>query len=1247
MSSPESFKGTARFEVQRRIGAGGMGVVYQVFDREMNALVALKTLRQDDPVALYRFKQEFRSLANINHRNLVTLHELVSTNDQWFFTMELVDGVDFRQYVRQESPPPIADTLAATRSDRTLDTGGLAPTSNRNPPSAPKDLVRLRRCMVQLAEAVHVLHDANKLHRDLKPSNVLVTETGLVVVLDFGLVTEVDGPENVANSQTMVGTAAYMAPEQGVGNPVSPASDWYSVGVILYEALTGRVPFDGPPLAVVMEKQQSIPKRPRELVPSVPEDLDNLCMALLSPEPEKRPSGQETLDYLGSQESRRRRRQPNSFSKGDAFIGRQKQFAELEKAFTDTLHGDSITVFIHGRAGMGKSALLERALRTIVGRRAVKLSGRCYERESVPYKALDDLIDSLAHYLSRMEDQDELAAILPRDVHAIARLFPVIRRVEAIAKRYRHQEHGDPHEMRRRGTAALRELLTSLSARYPLVMAIDNLQWGDRDSMSLLIDLIRPPDPPPILLLVAYRSEEATGSEAVRMLLRSIRTVGINGRHLIVGRLSDEETRALVLSRLGEDSVEAEKYADALIAEARGNPFFIDELVRYILVGAAPADGTATISLEGAILARIDHLSRDARRLLELVAISGRPMEQSVIADAVDLGPRYASVIALLRAGCLIRTRGTGDYDRVEIYHNKIRETMVKRLDDDYVCGLHARLARALEVSKTASPEALVFHFHGAGDDERAGDHASRAADKAAEALAFDRAAELYRIAIEYLPEEISRSRQLQSKLGDALANAGHGGKAAEEYLQAAQYARPAHALELKRRAAEQLLRAGYVDEGLDTLSRVLDMVGMRMANSPQRALASLLSRRTQLRMRGLEFKERDVSQVSQEELTSIDVCWSAAAGLSTIDAIYGADFQARHMLLALKAGEPYRVARALALEASYSATGGKATWRRTQGLIAAANELAGRLKRPHAQALAMMATAGAEYHAGHYRRARVELEQCSVILREQCTGVVFELVTVDRMLADVLFYLGEMATLREHVPRRLREAEHRGDLCAATDMRTGLPNSVWLAADDVDRAVSETDAAMERWSQKGFHIQHYHDALARTHIALYRGDTADALQTLTPMWQALHNSMLSRIKTLHFESMLLRGRVLAAHAATTNDLSNLEEVSHIAKKLAKELLPAATPASAVLNAAVASARGEAGECTALLEAAARGFEKLDMALWAAACRLFHARLVGGDEGAQLGESQRSWMVEQQIRAPERFAAMLLGIPCS
>lgn len=1218
--------------------------MYQVRDREQNTVIALKTLRQQDPVALYRFKQEFRSLADINHRNLVTLHELVSANDQWFFTMELVDGVDFLEYVREQGTSSIADTLAAAP---TGEIGyGMLPV--RRPASAPQSLVRLRQCMLQLAEGVYALHEAGKLHRDIKPSNVLVTPAERVVVLDFGLVTEVDSPDSAGNSQIMVGTAGYMAPEQGVGNPVSPASDWYSVGVMLYEALTGILPFDGAPLAVIMDKQQGVPPSPRELLPELPEDLDRLCMALLSSEPEKRPDGQEVLEFLGSEASQRLRNRTHTFSKAETFIGRQTQFAELSRAFADTEKGDSVTVFISGRAGMGKSALLERFLRRITRQTdVVVLSGRCYEREFVPYKALDDLVDSLAHYLSRLP-RKQIDALLPEDAHAIARLFPVMRRVEPLAKTYGYARIADPHELRRRGTDALRELLARLAGRKPLVLAIDNLQWGDRDSMRLLIDLIRPPDPPPVLFLVAYRSEEATGSIAVRMLLRSIRTEGVNGRHFIVGRLSDDETRQLVLNRLGEDSPEAARYADGLVAEARGNPFFIDELVRYIQVGAAPLDGTAAISLEEAIFARIDQLSDEARRLLELVAIAGRPIQQSVIADAMDLGARFASIIALLRAGCLIRTRGTGDYDRVEIYHDRIRETLMTRLQgEDHLEELHGQLARALEASKTASPEVLVFHFRGAGEDERAGDHASRAADKAAEALAFERAAELYRIALEYLPDDVCKARDLRAKLGNALANAGHGAKAAEEYREAAKSSSSTEALELERRAAEQLLRAGYVDDGLDTLKSVLDMVGIRMAESPQRALSSLLARRTELRVRGFAFVERDQSQISPEELTCIDVCWSAAAGLGTIDAIHGADFQARHLLLALDAGEPYRVARALALEATYSATGGKASWARTQQLIAKATELAERLQNPHARALAMMANAGAEFHAGNYQKARHGLEQCRKLLRDHCNGVVFELVSVDRMLADVMFYLGEIAALREHVPRRLSEAEHRGDLCAATDMRTGLPNLVWLAAGDAERAARETGSAMARWSQKGFHIQHYHDALARTHIALYKGDTSGAMNVLEPMWTALQSSMLLRIQALSVEAMGVRARVLAAHASISTDLTGLQESEFLAEKLSKEKLPTTEAVALSIRAAISSARGDAQACARFLHDAEIGFESAHMTLMASACRLHRGQILGGGEGESLSLGEQTWMQGQGIVAPRRFTAMLLGIPAA
>ena len=175
------------------------------------------------------------------------------------------------------------------------------------------------------------------------------------------------------------------------------------------------------------------------------------------------------------------------------FVGRERQLRELGDAFNLTRRGQTVTVYLHGSSGMGKSAVARYFLDRLLEKHksVLILEGRCYERESVPYKALDGVVDSLTRYLLSLPEA-KAEALMPREVLALARLFPVMLQVDSVFNApQREQEIPDPFTLRRKAFAALRELLGRICDRQPLVLYIDDLQWSDADSTSLLEDLLR------------------------------------------------------------------------------------------------------------------------------------------------------------------------------------------------------------------------------------------------------------------------------------------------------------------------------------------------------------------------------------------------------------------------------------------------------------------------------------------------------------------------------------------------------------------------------------------------------------------------------------------------------------------------------------------------------------------------------------------------------------------------------------
>lgn len=1208
-----------RFEILGPLGSGAMGLVYEAVDRDTNTRVAVKTLLSLEGDGLARFKAEFREFQHLSHPNLVSLGELFEDDGTWFFTMELVRGTSLIEWVRGDG---------STRDDRQTLAAPPPPVAPAGPdaeqPQVPWgrfDEVKTRSAMLQLAQGLVALHDAGKVHRDLKPENVLVTAEGRVVLVDFGL--GIDTETQASHEEReIVGTVAYMAPEQAAARRLTFASDWYAFGTILFECLTGCIPFDGPPIKVLTAKQTHTAPAVRALSPEVPADLAGLADALLRHDPHARPRGPDVVAALSGSS-------PSSVSStaslGQVFVGREDETRRLLESARRASRGEGpCFVLLESESGLGKSSLLRHFDRLLIGEcpELWRLSGVCYERESSPYKGVDGAIDELARFLGELP-LHELEAVLPEDAPLLAEFFPVLSRVIPLSVAPRElSRNRDPVLLRGQLFAAVRALFHKVAETRPLLLQLDDLQWANADTWALLRDLLASPVPRAMVCVFSVRSEDP---QAAVWRERIEEVAGRELERVTLTRLSEPEAVTLaktLLDRLG-GSTSADP--STIAHEAGGDPLFIDALVRTHGLGLEKP------TLDEALWRRSEQLPEEARRVLAFVALSKSSLEQEAVARAAGLTrPELNRQVAALRVLHLVRSTGVRMQDTVSPYHDRVRVAVRSHLAPDAAKQLQRQLALAVEASGRPDLEALAWHWSEAGEPTRAAVYAERAGEQAAQRLAFARAAQLFSEALGTGVFSPADARRLQARRGEALSNAGHGAEAAAAFLEAARGAEAIEALGYQQRAADQLLRAGYIDRGLESLQTVLEQVGERLTRGPADALASLLFNRARLALRGTGFKERTTAQLAPDVLMRIDATWSASNSLTTVDVIRGAELQTRNLLLTLEAGEPRRVARALSAEASIRAgsLGARASAlalnERAEAMIRAFDD-------PRAVAFNRLTRGIIDFLATRFGTAIDHLASSLSWFESAPAGAWWELGTARLFHLGALWYLGRLAELARLVPAYLDESSRRDDLYAMVNLRLSTFNAVWLMLDEPERALREVDWAIARWSPRGYLAQHYYALVARVNADLYRGHGASAFERIERDWAALKRSQLLRMFSLDFESTVLRARA-AIQAATPESLALARRLS---SKLARMGTGAARASGLALDSALAKKAGRAAEAQALLAQAALAFDAEGLASSAQAARL----MAGGSDA----EAARAGLLAQGVRQPHRFARVLIA----
>jgi len=754
-----------------------MGAVFEVEDRETGRRLALKTMLTVSGSRLLRFKREFRAVSALRHPNLVHLNELGCEDELWFFTMELIEGQDLATLLLgHHAADELSETLTQTDlllqeplSAADVSGGEEADAPVRRPPAC--DLEALRGVLAQVLDALEYLHAHGVVHRDLKPSNILVDTDGEVRVLDFGLASRYRPGEKHGDG-AIVGTLAYMAPEQCRGALCTPAADRYALGCLLFTLLAGHPPLSGPHAEVMRRRLTEGPPRLDSIVEGLPAELVSVCAALMDRDPEARPEIDAIRDALGV-DRLRRGGVPGTDAATERFVGRYQELATLTAALERAAGGEVAALVISGESGIGKSALARALVRWARPRGFLCLAGKCYEREHIPYLALDRAMDEL---LVTLQDwpPDRLEAVRPH-LHRLRPIFPVVEMYfDAGAEASLDRPLKARAEL---AEAAFVDLLDQCQREGPLLLVLDDMQWTDAASLELVSALVRRGAGRVALLLLTRPEGTEPGHPLEPVLALAHAHVSLTGLGLA--------DAAQLVTQLFGASVD-EHAARQLARQTGGHPFLLSRVAEYLLATTAGSDADAPVSVDGLLWSVIATLSDEAEEVFALAATAGREVRVDHLQGLAGLEfEAFDAALAELESLHFIRPAFVREeVVWVDVYHDRIRELMYDRMPEHRRRSLHRRFALLLEAEGGASAGLLFTHWSAAKDEARRVRYAQEAALEAEERLAFERAAQLWMLTLSESPSSPAEGlRWLQ--VGDLFDSAGNPLAAADAYERA------------------------------------------------------------------------------------------------------------------------------------------------------------------------------------------------------------------------------------------------------------------------------------------------------------------------------------------------------------------------------------------------------------------------------------------------------------------------------